>query len=879
MEEIFFILIGIAWALGTPLIAIIALIRSSGLREQNERLASELAAIRRQLAEGQHLGPAAEQALPPPFVAPVAPAIEPPTVPLESIQPPVPSEEPATLPRPPADTVDDVPAPLPPPPAVAPVSAGWEQRLGARAFLWIGAVTLALAAVFLVRYSIEEGYLSPEVRVILAALFGFALIGGAERMRRRDDRVAQALAAAGVAALYGSLFAAVALYGMVSKVAAGGAATALTAFGMGLSLRHGILVAALAFVGGFVSPAVISTGEANTPVLFGYLFAIAAGTLGVIRQRGWWPLGWGVLAGAGLWTLVWMLQASDLPELHWVGLFLVGVSGLFVWATWRRLAEKENPSNDVAALVWSAMGVTGALLVALIVQDNGEQTAGWVALALHGAGVYALGRWTPRFQYAAALAPALSLAALVLWWLEVMYLPAAWQEGRFAWLAVGFGGLYAAGAFALLWNAARPGFWAALSVAAALSHFLLSWYVLRGSATGTAWGLISVGLAAPFLVGAERLVRWRQTMPGATEALGFLAAGVAFFIGAAIPLELNREWITVAYAIELAAVAAIAAHLGLVSLRQLCWPLLAVVVVRFVINPEILKYPLGVTPILNWILWGYGIAIAALVVALRFLRPTGDYRLIRAVEGAAALLVFVLLTLEVRSLFQPASMDRIGSDFLERAFYVLVWGGFALAALWWAHRGRDPVALWAWRLSGAAAAILVLVVQVVVGNPVFEQASIGSLPILNGLLLAYAVPAVMAAVARRWIGVEPDRRVAVLAEVTASILAFVYVSFEVRHLFDPQFERSGFAAEGLELYTYSVVWLLFGVALLALGFLRQAAALRHAGMVLVCIVVAKVFLIDMAGLQGLLRVFSFLGLGAALIGLGYAYRRFGFDSK
>ena len=87
------------------------------------------------------------------------------------------------------------------------------------------------------------------------------------------------------------------------------------------------------------------------------------------------------------------------------------------------------------------------------------------------------------------------------------------------------------------------------------------------------------------------------------------------------------------------------------------------------------------------------------------------------------------------------------------------------------------------------------------------------------------------------------------------------------------------AAEGLELYTYSVVWLLFGVALLALGFLRQAAALRHAGMVLVCIVVAKVFLIDMAGLQGLLRVFSFLGLGAALIGLGYAYRRFGFDSK
>ena len=135
----------------------------------------------------------------------------------------------------------------------------------------------------------------------------------------------------------------------------------------------------------------------------------------------------------------------------------------------------------------------------------------------------------------------------------------------------------------------------------------------------------------------------------------------------------------------------------------------------------------------------------------------------------------------------------------------------------------------------------------------------------------------MAALARRWIDIEPNRNVALVVEAAASILAFVYVSLEVRHLFDPGFERAGFGASGLELYTYSIVWLLFGVALLAVGFLRGAAALRHAGMALVCVVVAKVFLIDMAGLQGLLRVFSFLGLGAALVGLGYAYRRFGFD--
>jgi uncharacterized membrane protein len=168
------------------------------------------------------------------------------------------------------------------------------------------------------------------------------------------------------------------------------------------------------------------------------------------------------------------------------------------------------------------------------------------------------------------------------------------------------------------------------------------------------------------------------------------------------------------------------------------------------------------------------------------------------------------------------------------------------------------------------------VIQVLLANPVFDHADVGSWPILNGLLLAYALPAAMAALARRWIDIEPDRRVALLAGGTASILAFAWLSFEVRHLFDPGFERSGLGAEGLELYAYSIVWLLFGLVLLALGFVRHQATLRHAGMALVCIVVAKVFLIDMAGLQGLLRVLSFLGLGAALVGLGYAYRRYGF---
>ena len=858
MDYVFLILLGLAWAFGTPVVAIIALARTSGLRDQNARLAAEIAALRRQIGEQ-----------PSPAEPSEAPSAEPPGE-VAALPPPFVAE-------PIAEAEKEVMAPPPTsPPDVLPAKAGWEQRLGARAFVWVGAITLALAAVFLVRYSIDEGYLSPQVRVVLAALFGFGLIAGAEKVRPRDDRVAQAMAAAGVAALYGALFAAVALYGMISPVAAGGGAAALTDFAIGLSLRHGVFVAALAFVGGFLSPEIIGSQEPNVPVLFGYLLAIAAGTLGVIRHRGWWWLGWGVLAGAVLWTVVWMMAAVD--GLPWVGAFLVAVAGLFVWATWKRLGEDENPAVDVVALLWTVLGGTGALLVAIIVADSGQQNTGWLSLGVHGLGAYSLGRWTPRFQYHAALAPVLSLAALALWWLTITGASLGWDADRFAWLALLFGGLYAAGAFALMWNAPRPGFWAALSVAAALTHFLFCWYVLRDLKTATPWGLISIGLAAPFLVGAERLAHWRGRMTGATEALGFLAAGVAFFIAAAIPLELSREWITVAYAIELAAVAAIAAALDLVAMRRICWGLLAVVVVRFALNPWVLDYPLGVKPILNWILWGYGISIAALVVGLHYLRHMRDEPLARATEAAIALLAFMLATLEVRSLFQNESMDVLDTSFMERAFYVLVWGAFALAALWLARWRQDAVALWAWRVSGLLAVAVALIAQVLVANPIVESADVGELPILNGLLIAYALPAAMAAAAGRWMAdVEKDKRAGMLVAATAGILAFVYLSLEVRHFFDPSFQRPGLGAEGVELYAYSIVWLLFGVALLAFGFARHSAVVRHAGMALVCIVVLKVFLVDLAGLEGLLRVVSFLGLGAALLGLGFVYRRLGFD--
>jgi uncharacterized membrane protein len=79
-----------------------------------------------------------------------------------------------------------------------------------------------------------------------------------------------------------------------------------------------------------------------------------------------------------------------------------------------------------------------------------------------------------------------------------------------------------------------------------------------------------------------------------------------------------------------------------------------------------------------------------------------------------------------------------------------------------------------------------------------------------------------------------------------------------------------------EWYTYSVAWLAYAGLLLALGLLSGRAALRHASLALILAAVAKVFLFDMAGLTGLYRAASFIGLGLCLVGVGWLYQRFVF---
>jgi uncharacterized membrane protein len=159
----------------------------------------------------------------------------------------------------------------------------------------------------------------------------------------------------------------------------------------------------------------------------------------------------------------------------------------------------------------------------------------------------------------------------------------------------------------------------------------------------------------------------------------------------------------------------------------------------------------------------------------------------------------------------------------------------------------------------------------VLDNPLLTGEPVGG-RYFNLILLGYALPAVLAAalglVTR---GRRPQGYSATFA-VVAVALALAYFTLEVRRLYHGPILTLGPTGDA-EQYTYSAVWLAFGVALLAAGIFLQSQAVRFASAAVVMLSVCKVFFVDMRDLTGIYQALSFIGLGVVLIGIGWFYQR------
>ena len=101
---------------------------------------------------------------------------------------------------------------------------------------------------------------------------------------------------------------------------------------------------------------------------------------------------------------------------------------------------------------------------------------------------------------------------------------------------------------------------------------------------------------------------------------------------------------------------------------------------------------------------------------------------------------------------------------------------------------------------------------------------------------------------------------------TFAVLLFIVLTLEVSAYFYARAPQARFAA-------ISVLWTLYSIALMLLGFRYQQARLRLVSLGLFGVTILKVLLADMARVSTPFRIVSFVVLGLMLIGASYLYYR------
>lgn len=490
----------------------------------------ETGAFERAAAEGPEPLPPVEDPTPAPTYA----------VPLEAPAPVIQPCEPTTAEMPPTPDA-------PPSDDEGQRRVNFEELFGRRLPVWGGAIALALAGFFLVKYSIEVGLVTPTVRCVLGLLFSIGLIGSAEAARRlpklaADPRVAQALSGAGIATLYGTAYMATTLYALVTPTTGFIAMAMTTIAALGLSLRYGAPTALLGLLGGFATPVLVNTGEANVPALLGYLGLTIGGLLGVARAKGWRWLSLLALAGGFGWSGVLLASEFVMANGPGVGLFIIllALGGLLALG---RDERSETAWGVVAFPLLSA--VLAFIQLAVLVGQGGFGWSEWGLYGLLVAGVTLLALRDPDYVLLPSTALVIALVTLGLWPEPAI--------GDFAIVAGGALLLFAGPGYLLATRRAHGLVWAGQAVAATLALGALGYVRFAPELSDERWALLTLLLALPAALTAWRSHVQQQVADDPRRAL--LTATVAILAGAALLLCVPTLYQPVAFALLALAVA------------------------------------------------------------------------------------------------------------------------------------------------------------------------------------------------------------------------------------------------------------------------------------------------------------------------------------
>src|SRR5438128_1766229 len=198
--------------------------------------------------------------------------------------------------------------------------------------------------------------------------------------------------------------------------------------------------------------------------------------------------------------------------------------------------------------------------------------------------------------------------------------------------------------------------WATAALAAPL-HFFLVYDVMRTSYPNGMLALVPATFAVPSLLRLIVLLkRTPAQRPARNAQLALCGVAALFVMSLLFPIQFDRQWITLGWALEGAALCWLFQRVPHPGLRLVGTALLAVAFVRLALNPAVLSYHArSSTPIFNWFLYTYGITTICFFVAARLLAPPRNIVLEANARpllyALGTILAFLLLNIEIADYF------------------------------------------------------------------------------------------------------------------------------------------------------------------------------------------------------------------------------------
>lgn len=790
-------------------------------------------------------------------------------------------------------------------PALAPAdtgpSPGFEEKLGTRWVVWIGGLTLALGGLFLVKYSIEAGLLGPGVRVLLGGLFALALLATGEFARRKENsspdvplptaNIPAILTAAGTMVAFATVYASYALYGFLAPASAFILLGLVALATLAAALLHGPALAGLGVVGAFGTPALVSSGTPDYWALYIYIAVVTASAFGLARIRMWRWLAMTAIAFAAIWMLF------DIAVPGTIGPHAFDIIAGFILAsvlvvTGFMFGPTAEPGRiEPISSISLAVFLFGACVMVL---NNNHADSAMTVFTLIVFAAFAVA-WRAESATGVIAATAVFVFVVFAEWairanpdLAVVAggampgIGTRADEGSInvhliaaALFAAGFGGagFLAQGRSS---GAIVPVVFAAAGVFTPLALLVALYARIAHLDRSIPFAILAIALAAAFALATEILTK-RDARPGQAISTALFATGTLSALALAFTFALEKGWLTIALALMSLGTAWISMKRPIPFLRWLAAILAGIVVLRIGYEPRIVGSDVGTTPIFNWLLLGYGIPALSFWLASVFMRRRGDDAPLRSIEAAAILFTVLLGFMEIRHYINSGDIYRRTSGLVEVGLQVCVALAMAIGLERLRIRSGSIV-------HNIAAVILTLLagVATLFGLFFLENPMIWPIRIegefINLLLLCYALPSLLALLLSYAAAGQRLRGYVNTIAGAALVLAVGYISFEIRRLYHGPVMASGPTSDA-EQYSYSVAWLVFGVALLGAGLLLSSQRARLASAVMIAVTILKVFLIDMSSLTGAYRAFSFIGLGLVLVAIGWLYQRVLFKQK